>query len=157
MKFEMNACTKFVDWLLEMGYMTKEDITEDAVDLARDIGAVRRHAPKLFNMLMCMCNCEDRAYDDRDRISKVDAIVTDIMELLPKKADKIDDDRYWCDGEEILVPTEVEADVIADFFDELYDEGTVNTGYYDPFEDAKNHETDEYTGWHYVNFVNSHI
>ena len=151
MKLEMNACTKFVDWLLEMGYMTKEDITEDAVDLARDIGAVRRHAPKLFNMLMCMCNCEDRAYDDRDRINKVDAIVTDIMELLPKEPRR--HESYWTDGSEILTDTQYEADTIADLFDELYGEGTVTTGYYDPKDDERNHEVDKYTGWYYVNFV----
>ncbi|MDE7446144.1 MAG: hypothetical protein K2N15_10670 [Lachnospiraceae bacterium] len=57
----MNGATKFVDWLLEMGYLEKEDISEDGVDIAKDIGKVKEVAPKFYNMLMCMCNCEERA------------------------------------------------------------------------------------------------
>ena len=30
----MNGATKFVDWLLEMGYLDKEDITTDGVEIA---------------------------------------------------------------------------------------------------------------------------
>lgn len=88
--------------------------------------------------------------DDMDRIEKVNKIVDAIMELLPKEPDP---GRFWCNGEEILTSTENEAECLADFFDQLYGEGTVNTGYYDPEEDKRNNEVDKYTGYYYVNFV----
>lgn len=57
----MNGATKFVDWLLEMGYLDKEDIVTDGVDIAMDMNKVKEVAPKFYNMLMCMCDCEERA------------------------------------------------------------------------------------------------
>lgn len=59
--YKMNGATKFVDWLLQMGYLEKEDIVYDGVDIAKDMNKVKEVAPKLYNMLMCMCNCEERA------------------------------------------------------------------------------------------------
>lgn len=56
----MNGPTKFVDWLLEMGYLDKEDISSDGVEIARDMNRVKEVTPKFYNMLMCMCNCEER-------------------------------------------------------------------------------------------------
>ena len=88
--------------------------------------------------------------DDMDRIEKVNKIVDAIMEILPREPGH---NRFWCNGEEILVDTEVEAEYLADFFNQLYGEGTVNTGYYDPVEDERNGETDKYTGYYYVSFV----
>ena len=57
----MNGATKFVDWLLEMGHLDKEDISTDGVEIARDMNKVKEVAPKFYNMLMCMCDCEERA------------------------------------------------------------------------------------------------
>lgn len=57
----MNGATKFVNWLLEMGYLDKEDISSDGVEIARDMNKVKEVAPKFYNMLMCMCDCEERA------------------------------------------------------------------------------------------------
>lgn len=57
----MNGVTKFVDWLLEMGYLDKEDITTDGVDIVMDMNKIKEVAPKFYNMLMCMCDCEERA------------------------------------------------------------------------------------------------
>ena len=87
--------------------------------------------------------------DDMDRIEKVNKIVDAIMEILPREPGH----RFWCNGEEILVYTEDGAEDLADFFDQLYGERTVNTGYYDPEEDKRNNEVDKYTGYYYVNFV----
>ena len=42
------------------------------------------------------------------------------------------------------------AENIADLFDALYACQTVNTGYYDPEEDARNNEVDSHTGFYYV-------
>lgn len=56
---------------------------------------------------------------------------------------------FWTDGEEILCKTEEQAEVIADFLEDVgFD--YVNTGYYDPIEDERNGEVDRYTGWWYV-------
>ena len=68
----MNGATKFVDWLLEMGYLDKEDIATDGVDIAMDMNKVKEVAPKFYNMLMCMCDCEERAQE-----REVDIMVTD--------------------------------------------------------------------------------
>ena len=57
----LNGATKFVDWLLEMGYLDKEDISADGVEIVSDIGKVKKVAPKFYNMLMVMCNCSERA------------------------------------------------------------------------------------------------
>ena len=58
---EMNSATKFVDWLLEMGYLDKDDISTDGVEITKDMKKVRDVAPKFYNMLMCMCNSKERA------------------------------------------------------------------------------------------------
>jgi hypothetical protein len=52
---------------------------------------------------------------------------------------------------ELLCRTQTQAEGIADFLEDLgfYD---VRTGYYDPVEDKKNGEEDEYTGWYYVDW-----
>jgi len=69
-----------------------------------------------------------------------------LVELLPHE-----DARIWAhDGDEILCETEQTAETIADLFDALYGEETVNTGYYDPVEDERNGETDCRTGYYYV-------
>lgn len=57
----MNGATKFVDWLLEMRYLDKEDIATDGADIAMDMNKIKKVAPKFYNMLMCMCDCEERA------------------------------------------------------------------------------------------------
>lgn len=51
---KMNNETKFIDWLLEMGYLDKEDILEDGKEIANDIRKIRDVAPKFYNMLMCI-------------------------------------------------------------------------------------------------------
>ena len=58
---EMNGATKFVDWLLAVGYLEKEDISSDGAEIAQDMAKVKEVTPKFYNMLMCMCNCEERA------------------------------------------------------------------------------------------------
>ena len=88
--------------------------------------------------------------DDMDRIGKVDKIVDAIMKLLPKDPDP---DKFWCNGEEILTKDGSEAECLANFFDQLYGEGIVNTGYYDPVEDERDGAVDKYTGYYYVSFV----
>lgn len=57
---------------------------------------------------------------------------------------------FWTDGEEILCETEEQADIIADFLEDLgFD--CLNTGYYDPEEDKRDNCVDEHTGYWYIN------
>lgn len=56
---------------------------------------------------------------------------------------------YWTDGEEILCKTEEQAEVLADFLEDVgFD--YVQTGYYDPKEDERNNEVNDHTGYWYV-------
>lgn len=57
--------------------------------------------------------------------------------------------KIWACEDEIICETEQQADTIADLLEALgYD--YVNTGYYDPEEDAKEGRTYETTGYWYV-------
>ena len=59
--------------------------------------------------------------------------------------------RIWSkDPDEILCENEQIAETLADLFDAMYGEPTVNTGYYDPAEDEQSGEADERTGYWYV-------
>ena len=93
-----------------------------------------------------------------DRIREVDKMFKRIASMLPKVTDP---DKYYLenkedfffgsdDGTEILSTEESEVDAIANLFDQLYEMGTTNTGYYDPEEDERNGEVNEYTGFYYV-------
>lgn len=68
-----------------------------------------------------------------------------------KKDKKLKRTGIWFDGEEIYCKTKEQARLIAD----LIEDTTLmvaNTGYFDPDEDERNGETDDYTGYYYVVF-----
>ena len=84
----------------------------------------------------------------------IDNIFKQIAAELPKASEREGDE--FCtndDGTEILCINEPEIDVIANLFDQLYGESTVTTGYYDPEDDDRNNERDEYTGLYYVSIA----
>lgn len=56
----------------------------------------------------------------------------------------------WADDDQFLCKTEAAANSIADLIDSMYGESVCCTGYYDPAEDERNGEVNQYTGWHYV-------
>lgn len=60
----MEGPQKFIDWLLEMGYLEQDDIPTDKKEIIADIRKVRTVAPKFYNMMMCMCNCRERSNDN---------------------------------------------------------------------------------------------
>lgn len=60
----MEGPQKFIDWLLEMGYLEQDDIPTDKKEIIADIRKVRTVAPEFYNMMMCMCNCEERSNDN---------------------------------------------------------------------------------------------
>lgn len=80
-----------------------------------------------------------------------------LLEQLPRQPrsfDTTDDPGFWSDGEMILCPTEAKCEFIADFLQDLFHDATivVQTGYFDPFEDHNNGESDDYTGFYYISF-----
>lgn len=64
-----------------------------------------------------------------------------------------DDPGFWTNGEEILCPSEAEMNMVYEFLNDIFREFgnyTLITGWYDPYEDAKNGEQDDCTGFNYV-------
>lgn len=57
--------------------------------------------------------------------------------------------KFWTDGNEILCKSEEDANIVADFLNDLGFED-IRTGYYDPEEDKRNNECDENTGYYYI-------
>jgi hypothetical protein len=95
-----------------------------------------------------------------DRIEKANWIIKEITDLLPMIYDNCVTDEYKAthfvtdpDRTEILSSCESEVEALANLFDQLYGEGTCNTGYYDPAEDERNGEVDAYTGLYYVSIA----
>ncbi len=59
----------------------------------------------------------------------------------------------WTDGDELLCRTEWMAERMADLVDALCGDQVAHTGYYDPYEDAKEpFGPYKSTGWYYVDF-----
>jgi len=56
----------------------------------------------------------------------------------------------WSDGSQLLSPNEELINQIADLFEGTYCGLCMVTGYYDPEEDARNGDTDEFTGSYYL-------
>lgn len=79
----------------------------------------------------------------------------DWFELISDRLRDYSEGEIWSTGDEILCRTESAANTIADMFMTLYhgqrEDVTINTGYYDPEEDERNHEVDRHTGWWYIN------
>lgn len=81
-----------------------------------------------------------------------------LMELLPEQPrsfDTADDPGFWTNGNEILCPSEMECEILADFLEDVLREVSpmvVKTGYYDPYEDVRNGECDDNTGFYYIDF-----
>jgi hypothetical protein len=70
----------------------------------------------------------------------------EILKRLPREL--VEGKKFWSNDEEILSKDEVAINYVADLLDTIgYD---AVTGYYDPEEDERNGEVDEYTGYYYV-------
>lgn len=82
-----------------------------------------------------------------ERLNAVKALMQSVCALLPHT----NASHIWSDGTEILCRDEITAAAITDFIDALYGEETVNTGWYDPEEDAKEPRGPfSSTGFYYV-------
>ena len=91
-------------------------------------------------------------------MNKQKEVLNKIIEMLPhepRSYDVADDPGFWTDGTQVLCPSETDAEIVAEFIRDVlseYENIDVHTGYYDPFEDARNGEQDEHTGFWYVDF-----
>lgn len=74
------------------------------------------------------------------------SVITKFVDALPREESPL----WSLFPDEVLCESEKLADAVADLFDVVYGEPTVNTGYYDPEEDGRNGETNRETGWWYV-------
>ena len=102
---------------------------------------------------------DSRAFNHSERkIATMDASASrnlwkNILSKLPTEStEELLDHRQhiklWTNGDEILGKHEERIEGIADLLETMgFD---VNTGYYDPEEDARNHEVDRNTGYYYV-------
>lgn len=86
-------------------------------------------------------------------------LIETILKMLPREPrsyDTADDPGFWTDGNMILCPSESECEIVVEFLKDVLSgwEGTVEivTGYFDPYEDVRNGETDNYTGFYYIDF-----
>ena len=86
-------------------------------------------------------------------------VLSAILDMLPREPrsyDTNDDPGFWTNEEEILCPSEAECEIIAAFIEDVFAEyperPIIQTGYYDPYEDANNGEIDDYTGFYYIRF-----
>lgn len=81
-----------------------------------------------------------------------DNVFSNFLSALPLNPPEPISVDLWTDGTEILCRTEALADMIADGLDKIAGTPESHTGYYDPFEDARSGETDDHTGWYYIDF-----
>lgn len=92
-------------------------------------------------------------------MNKQNEVLNKIMEMLPhepKSYDISDDPGFWTDGTKILCPSEIEADVVAEFLrDVLAEYGNIDvyTGCYAPFKDAQSCEHNDCSGFWYIDFA----
>lgn len=89
-------------------------------------------------------------------MTKIQAVWNGILDMLPKEPRSYDTGEYagfWTNGNEILCSSELEMEIVYQFLNDTFKEfGNYNliTGWYDPFEDVNNVETDDCTGFNYI-------
>ena len=96
------------------------------------------------------------SHDEWDGFKPAWDIIQSIIERVPNV---YKDDLEWLDveiatnGDEFLFRHEIDCERFADELDaHVFGYTECHTGYYDPYEDALNGETDENTGWYYIDF-----
>lgn len=73
----------------------------------------------------------------------------------PRSYDLDDGPGFWTDGESIFCPSETECEIIASFLEDIFSEISnveIETGFYDPPDDAVSGERDRFAGFHYISF-----
>ena len=87
----------------------------------------------------------------------MNTLLTMLLKQLPQQPrsfDTADNPGFWSDGEMILCSSEPTCRLIENLLRDILRDSTivVKTGYFDPFEDGRNGETDDYTGFYYIDF-----
>lgn len=91
--------------------------------------------------------------NNQNKISALWSAITDMLAREPRSYDTNDDPGFWTNGDEILCPSKIEADIVCQFLSDIfmeYGNFTLVTGWYDPFEDQRTGEQDECTDFCYV-------
>ena len=97
----------------------------------------------------------DKDYFD----SKPDQTWNVIQSIIDRVPNIYKDDLEWLDveiatnGDEFLFNSEFDCERFADALDKhVFGYTECHIGYYDPYEDARSGETDENSGWYYIDF-----
>ena len=99
-----------------------------------------------------MCT-ENIIEDNQKKITNLWNGIISMLPTQPRSYDAADDPGFWTNGEEILCPSEAEMNMVYKFLNDIFREFgnyTLITGWYDPYEDARNGEQDDCTGFNYV-------
>ena len=92
--------------------------------------------------------------------NKQNEVLNKILDMLPPEPRdyNIDNDPgFWTDGKEILCPSEIGAEIVAEFLIDILSEFgdiDVNTGYYNLAEAAQNGGECNHAGFWYISFDN---
>ena len=112
-------------------------------DLLKEI---KQMMPVVFSVLDYFSNKPDPAWN----------VIQSIIDRVPNI---YKDDLEWLDveiatnGDELLFNSEFDCERFADALDKhIFGFTECHTGYYDPYEDAISGETDENSGWYYIDF-----
>lgn len=92
---------------------------------------------------------------DKEKVKYFISLIFELLPKIPRSFDTSDNPGFWTNGSEILCPSETECEILASFLTDLVSEFsncTIITGYYDPFEDAENDESDDMSGFYYIRF-----
>lgn len=99
-----------------------------------------------------MCT-ENILENNQKKITNLWNGIISMLPTQPRSFDTSDDPGFWTNGEEILCPSEAEMNMVYEFLNDIFREFgnyTLITGWDDPYEDAKNGEQDDCTGFNYV-------
>lgn len=122
-----------------------------------EIHSFRTTIPELWDRIMDGEECSSRmqCFLLGYRTAEKEMEKRDIFDEIAGNLRDYSEGDVWSTGDEILCRTKDAANAIADMLHTLYrakgKDVTVNTGYYDPNEDARNEMEDRCTGWWYVN------
>jgi len=104
-------------------------------------------------------NCTDEELRDDWEWHIFDNVFNCFLSALPLNPPEVEIDgeskvreEVWTDGTEILCAHEDVAEKIANILDAITGCQESHTGYYDPFEDARDGSVDDHTGFCYVDF-----
>ena len=118
---------------------------------------MRIYVDDLINELNHM---EPNPLTDEEYFDSIPDPAWDVIQSIINRVPNIyKDNMDWTDveiatnGDELLFRYEYDCERFADALDDhVFGYAECHTGYYDPYEDARSGETDENTGWYYIDW-----